>query len=138
MHSIDGQHSLLEPELAQESLDRRDFVGLLVALEMRQHQGRLRCKGAENMRSLAVAEIVEAQTQRLTVHSDVPLAVRSGPLVKDGGMAPEYPFDRSSVQLTEDVTDCGVGWRVRPLQTKKFPQTSELKSGEFSFLFSRS
>jgi hypothetical protein len=69
----DGQHSLLKPELAQERLDRRDFVGLLVALETRQHQGRVRCKGAENMRSLAVAEIVEAQTQRLTVHGEVPL-----------------------------------------------------------------
>ena len=98
MHGIDGQHSLLEPELAQESLDRRDFVGLLVALEMCQHQGRVRCKGAENMRSLAIAEIVEAQTQRLTVQGDVPLAVRSGALVKDGGMAPEFrPKQRPTV-----------------------------------------
>jgi hypothetical protein len=82
------------------------------------------------MRSLAIAEIVEAQTQRFTVHGDVPLAVRSGALVKDGGMAPEYPFDRSSVQLSEDITDCGVGWCVPPLQTKKFPQTSEMNIDE--------
>jgi hypothetical protein len=45
-------------------------------------------------------------------------------------MAPEYPFDRSSVQLTKDVTDCGVGWRVPPLQTKKFPHTSEMNINE--------
>jgi hypothetical protein len=38
VHGIDGQHSLLEAELAQESLDRRDFVGHLVAPALRQHR----------------------------------------------------------------------------------------------------
>ena len=130
MHGIDSDNGASQRKRAKQSLHCRDFIGLFVAVEMRQHQGRVRCKGAENMRSLAVAEIVEAQTQRLTVHSDVPLAVRSGPLVKDGGMAPEYPFDRSSVQLSEDITDCGVGWCVPPLQTKKFLQTSEMNINE--------
>jgi hypothetical protein len=51
MHGIDGQQSLLEPQLAQQSLDRRDFVRLFIAVEMRQYQGRARCKRAENMLS---------------------------------------------------------------------------------------
>jgi hypothetical protein len=32
MHGIDGQQSLFEPELAQQSLDHRDFVGLFIGL----------------------------------------------------------------------------------------------------------
>jgi hypothetical protein len=36
--------------LAQQSLRRRDFVGLLIAVEMCQHQGGIGCKRAENMR----------------------------------------------------------------------------------------
>jgi hypothetical protein len=67
VHGIDGQQRLLEPELAQQSLDCRDLVGLLVAVEVRQHQGSVRCKRAENMRGLAVVEIVEALTQHFCI-----------------------------------------------------------------------
>jgi hypothetical protein len=59
VHGIDGQQRLLlKPEWTQQSLDRRDLVGLLVPVEMRQHQGSVRRKPAENMRGLAVVEIV--------------------------------------------------------------------------------
>ena len=50
------------------------------------------------MRGLAVAEIVEALTQRLTVNHDVALPLWDRPFVKDGGMAPEHLLDRASIQ----------------------------------------
>jgi hypothetical protein len=106
MHGIDGQQSLLEPELAQQSLDRRDFVGLFVEVEMRQHQSSVRCKGTENMPSLAVAEncrSLDATPYR--VHGNLPLALRSGPLVKDGGMA-------SDTCSTELASNCRMMLRI--------------------------
>jgi hypothetical protein len=39
-------------------------------------------------------------------------------------------FDRVGVQLPDYVTDCGVGWRVTPLQSKKLPQTCEMTINE--------
>src|SRR5215472_9827424 len=130
MHGIDGQQSLLEPELAQQSLDRRDFVGLFIAVEMRQQQGRARCKRAENMRGLTVLEGVEALPQCLAVHGDVPLARRSRLLVKDGSMAPERLLDRSGVELPENVPDGRIGWRPTPFQPEELAETNEMDVDE--------
>ena len=93
--------SLLKPRLAQQSLTAGIVVGLLVAVEMREHQGGIRCKRAANVRGLAVAEIVEALVQRLTVNGDMALSRRGRLLVKDGGVAPEHLLDRSGIQLLE-------------------------------------
>ena len=82
MHGIDGDDSAGEAEFGEQSLHRWDFVRLLVAVEMRQHQ---RCVGGErtqNMRGLAVLEMVEAVAQRLAVNGDVALPRVTGLRVK--------------------------------------------------------
>lgn len=71
MHGVDGEQRLLKPELAHQSLNRRDLVGLFVALEMRQYQGSIRCERTENMGRLAVVEAIKALTQRFAVDDNV-------------------------------------------------------------------
>ena len=97
---------------------------------MREHQGRFRGKRAENMRGLAVVEIVEASTQRFAVDDDVLLPLRGALLVKDGGMASEHLLDRSYIQLLENDADRGVGRCATPFQTEKLPQTREMDIDE--------
>src|SRR5262249_19644012 len=129
-HGIDGQQSLLKPELAQQSLDCRNFIGLFIAVEMRQYQSRARCKRAENMCGLAVLEGVEAVPQCLAVHGDVPLARRGRLLVKDGGMAAERLLDRSGVELPENVSDGRISWCPTPFQPEELAQTNEVDIDE--------
>jgi len=47
MHGIDSDHRTGQRKRAEQSLDRRDFIGLFVAVEMRQHQSRVRSEGAK-------------------------------------------------------------------------------------------
>ena len=51
---------------------------------------------AEALRTCAALRAQKLPKLRRPVHGDVPLALRSGPLVKDDGMAPEHPFDRAT------------------------------------------
>ena len=44
MHGIDSDHRTGQRKRAEQSLDRRDFIGLFVAVEMRQHQSRSEAK----------------------------------------------------------------------------------------------
>jgi hypothetical protein len=46
MHGIDRDHRTGQRKRAEQSLDRRDFIGLFVAVEMRQHQSRVRSESA--------------------------------------------------------------------------------------------
>jgi hypothetical protein len=50
MHGIDSDHRTGQRKRAEQSLDRRDFIGLFVAVEMRQHQSRVRSEGAKYVR----------------------------------------------------------------------------------------
>lgn len=45
MHGIDRDHRVGQRKRAEQTLDRRDFIGLFVAVEMRQHQSRVRSEG---------------------------------------------------------------------------------------------
>ena len=49
MHGIDSDHRTGQRKRAEQSLDRRDFIGLFVAVEMRQHQSRVRSESAKGL-----------------------------------------------------------------------------------------
>ena len=67
MHGIDSDHRTGQRKRAEQSLDRRDFIGLFVAVEMRQHQSRVRSEGAKYVRGTAVEKVVEASSQGLAI-----------------------------------------------------------------------
>jgi hypothetical protein len=56
VHGIDGDEGAGEAEFGEQSLHRRNFVRLLVTVEMRQHQRCIRRERAQNMCGLAVCK----------------------------------------------------------------------------------
>ena len=130
MHGIDGDNSASEAEFGEQCLHRRDFIRLLVTVEMRQHQGGVGGKRAQDVSGLAVLEMVEAVTQCLAVEGNVAFARGAGLRVQDGGMAPKDLFDRSRIQLLENEPDGGVGRRAPPWQRERVLQPSEMDINE--------
>src|SRR6187397_1922695 len=78
MHGIDRDHRVGQRKRAEQTLDRRDFIGLFVAVEMRQHQSRVGSEGAEYVRGAAVKKVVEASPQGLAIdrHMTLTFAAR--------------------------------------------------------------
>src|SRR4051794_37607984 len=105
MHGIDSDHRTGQRKRAEQSLDRRDFIGLFVAVQMRQHQSRVRSESAKYVRGVAVEEVVEASPQGLAIdrHMTLTFAVRR--VVQYGGMAAKCSFDRGGIELPQDATD---------------------------------
>ena len=60
MHGIDGDHGAGQAKGAEQGLHSRDLIGIVVAIEMRQHQGCVGGEGAQHVGGAAVVEIVEA------------------------------------------------------------------------------
>jgi hypothetical protein len=60
MHGIDSDHRPGQRKRAEQSLDRWNFIGFFVTVEMRQHQSRVGSEGAEYVRGAAVEKVVEA------------------------------------------------------------------------------
>jgi putative transposase len=85
VHGIDGDNSASEAEFGEQCLHRRDFIRLLVTVEMRQHQRGVAGERVQDMRGLAVLEMVEAVTQCLAVEGNVAFARGAGLRVQDGG-----------------------------------------------------
>ena len=97
-----------EPVSASEpskSPDRRDFIGLFVAVEMRQHQSRVRSEGTEDVRGAAVEKFVEASPQGLAIDRHMTLTYAVRRVVQHGGMAAERSFDRRRIELPQNATD---------------------------------
>jgi hypothetical protein len=126
MHGIDSDHRAGQRKRAEQSLDRRDFIGLFVAVEMRQHQSRVRSEGAEYVRSAAVEKVIKASPQGLAIdrHMTVALAVRR--IVQHSGMAAERSFDRGGIELSQDTTDRRVSWSCPPLHAERIAQLGEV------------
>src|SRR6187399_3032709 len=92
------------------------LIGLVVAVEMRQHQRRIGSKGAEHVRGATVEKVIEAAPQGLAVDRHVTLALDRGGIVQRGGMATKRRLHRSGVKLPQDAADRRVGWRFPPPQ----------------------
>ena len=62
MHGVDGDHGTSQAKRAKQGLYGRYLVGLIVAVEMRQHQGRIGSERAEHVRGALVEKVVEAMS----------------------------------------------------------------------------
>ena len=130
MHGIDSDHRAGQRKRPEQGLDRRDFIGLFVAVEMRQHQSRVRSESAEYVRSAAVEKVVEASPQGLAIdrHMTLTFAVRR--IVQHSGMVAERSFDRGGVELSQDTTDRRVSWSFPPLHAERIAQPGEVNIDE--------
>src|SRR5689334_11770360 len=108
MHGIDRDHRVGQRKRAEQTLDRRNFIGLFVAVEMRQHQSRVGSEGAEYVRGAAVKKVVEASPQGLAINRHVTLTFAVRRVVQHGGMAAECSFDRGGI-VVEDILPVAVG-----------------------------
>ena len=66
------KHAPAQTHLGDQGLDRRDLVGLLVDDGVGEDDLMADPKGAENMRCLAVSELIKALPQGLTVNGNEP------------------------------------------------------------------
>src|ERR1700745_4503538 len=94
MHGIDRDHRVGQRKRAEQTLDRRNFIGLFVAVEMRQHQSRVGSEGAEYVRGAAVEKVVEASPQGLAIDRHMTLTSAVRRVVQHGGMATERSLHR--------------------------------------------
>jgi hypothetical protein len=97
---------------------------------MRQYQRGVAGERVQDMRGLAVLEMVEAVAQRLAVNGDVALPRVAGLRVENGGVAPKDLFHRSRIQLLENEPDGGVGRRAPPWQRERVSQPNEMDINE--------
>ena len=58
MHGIERYGAVGKLKFAEQPLCGGDFVGLLIDLDMRQHQARLKIEGMQHLGCLAVVEVV--------------------------------------------------------------------------------
>ena len=130
MHGIDSDHGAGQCKRAKQSLDRRNFIGLFVAVEMRQDQSRVRSEGAKYVRGAAIEKVVEASSQGLTIDRHVTLTFVVRRVVQHGGMAAERSFDRGGIELSQDATDRCVSRSFPPLHAERIAQPGEVNIDE--------
>ena len=130
MHGIDRDHRVGQRKRAEQTLDRRNFIGLFVAVEMRQHQSRVGSEGAEYVRGAAVEKVVEASPQGLAINRHMTLTFAVRRVVQHGGMAAECSFDRGGIELSQDATDRRVSGSFPPLHPERIAQPGEVNIDE--------
>ena len=132
MHCVDGDERVDEAEFRDQLLDRRDFIGFLIAIDMAEHEGRLGGEGAENVRGLTIVKTVETASQRLAVDRDLPATEGFDffTVEQRRRVLAKRLLDRGDVELLQDPADCRVGWRLAPFQAEKFAQARQMHVNE--------
>jgi len=116
---IEGDETRGQSEFGEQCLRRGDFVGLIVDLDMGEHQGGVGGQGAEDLGGGAVVEVVETATQRLAIQSNAALSRRDPGDLQPGGVAAEDALDCGWVEPSKDVADGGMGGRAAPAQSER-------------------
>ena len=116
MQRIHGDHARGQPEFTEQALDGRDLVGLVVDLEMAQHQGAIGGEGADQVGRPGVGELVEAAAQRLAVEGDHAHALARGALVEDLRVQTEHLLDVGRRKTLKDPAHRSVGGCAPPVQ----------------------
>lgn len=120
MHGIGGDDRARDAEFGEKLLKRWDLVGFLVALDMAEHETGTRGEGAENMRRLAVGEMVEAVSQGLAIDRDMTgLIGRRSVSRERRRVTTQHALDRSRIELCDDASDRRVGGSLFPFQAEK-------------------
>src|SRR3984957_4820156 len=130
MHGIDSDHRAGQRKRGEQSLDRRNFIGLFVAIEMCQHQSFVGSKGAEYVRGATVEKVVEASSQGLAIDRHMTLTFAVPRVVQHGGMAAERSFDRGGIELSQDTADRRVSRSFPPLHAERFAQPGDVNIDE--------
>jgi hypothetical protein len=130
MHSIDSDHRAVQRQRTEQSLDSGDFIGLFITVEMRQHQSRVGCKGAEYVRGAAVEKVVEASPQGLAIDCHMTLTFAARGVVQHGGMAAEHSFDRGGIELSQDATYRCVSRGFPPRHAEHIAQSGDVNIDE--------
>lgn len=98
-------------EFLQQLLCGGDFVGLLVDLDMRQHQRRVGGEGAEHLSCFDVVEAVETALEGFAIERHDTCARSRGGKVQAGGVFAKYLFNIYRPQPLQNVPDGGMsGW----------------------------
>ncbi len=108
MHRVAGDDMARHVEFLQQLLHGGDFVGLLVDLDMRQHQRRVDRERAEHLSCLDVVEAVETALERLAIKRHDARARTRGGKVQVGGMFAKYLFNIHRPQPLQNVPDGGM------------------------------
>src|SRR5271156_818081 len=130
MQRIEGDGAVRDLEFAEQLLRGRDLVGLLVNIDMRQHQAGF---GVERMQQLgcsAVGEIVEASPEHLAIKRDGALRRAERTVQQTGGMAAEGLLNGLRIKPLEDVANGGMGRRTLPVQTEGSVQSAAVYRDE--------
>jgi len=130
MHGIDGDHGIGQAKRSEQSSHSGDLIGLVVTVDMRQHQSRVGSEGTKQVRGTAVDEVIEAAPQGLAVNRNMTATVAGDGAVQRRGMVAERPLDRGGIELPQDSADRRVGWRFPPSHTECFAQLSEVNIDE--------
>ena len=126
MQRVHGDHARGQPEFAEQALDGRDLVGLVVDLEMAQHQGAVGGEGADQVGRPGVGELVEAAAQRLAVEGDHAHALARGVLVEDRRMQAEHLLDVGRRETLKDPAHRGVSRRTLPVQPERLLEPGQV------------
>ena len=106
-------------ELGEQRLRRRDFVGLLGDVDMREQQGGVGGERAQHLGGHTIIEVVEAATQRLAIQGYGAGAGDCARGLQQSGMAAEDQLDIRRIEALENVADSRVGGRAALLQTER-------------------
>jgi hypothetical protein len=118
MQRIEGDGAVRDLEFAEQLLRGGDLVGLLIDIDMRQHQAGFGVERVQQLGCFAVGEIVEASPEHLAIERDGALRSAGHTVQKAGGMAAEGLLDGLRIKPLKDVANGGMGRRAFPAQTE--------------------
>jgi len=124
MHGVDGEQRARQAQFGNELLNRGNFIGFFVTLDVGENERQPRREGAENVSGLAILELVKAAAQCLAINGDVTMLCRWDVLVRaqGPGMLSEHALHVSRIELQQDPADGRVSWCPPPFQAKKLAQ----------------
>jgi len=130
MHGVDGDHGIGQAKRTEQGLHGGNLIGLVITVDVRQHQSRAGSEGAEQVRGTTAVEVIEAAPQGLAVNRYMTMTFDRGRAVKRRGVAAESRLDRGGVKLPQNPADRRVGWRSLPFHPECIPQLSQVNIDE--------
>ena len=128
MHGVDGEQRARQALFGNELLDRGNFIGFFVTLDVGEDERQPRREGAENVSGLAILELVKAAAQCLAINGDVTMLCPRDVLMRaqGPGMLSEHALDANRIELQQDPADGRVSWGPPPFQAKKLAQPGQM------------
>ena len=130
MQRIDSDGAVRNVEFAEQFLRGRNFIGLLIDVDMHQDQAEFGIEGMQQLGWFAVSEIVETSTEHLSIERNGALLGATRTVQKTRSVAAEYLLEVLRIKALEDVANGGVGWRALPLQTEGGVQSAAMHGDE--------